>query len=89
MKRLDSREERLRKAGVTFGPMETEETLMHQYLKKKSDNDSFKKVIQDQINSQMNSNQQQYQREIEMEKHNVNSAIKTVSAQNRSKQQEK
>jgi hypothetical protein len=52
IKRLESREERLRKAGVSFGPIETEETLMHQMLKKKKDNDTAKDALLNQISDQ-------------------------------------
>lgn len=49
MKRLESREERQKKAGVTFGPIETEETLMHQKMKKKRDIETTKILLNSQI----------------------------------------
>lgn len=52
MKRLESREERLKRAGVTFGPIETEETLMHQKIKKMRDIENTKTLLNSQIDEQ-------------------------------------
>lgn len=49
MKRLESREERQKKAEVTFGPIETEETLLLQLMKKKRDIENTKTLLNSQI----------------------------------------
>ena len=48
-KRLESQEERRRRAGVSFGPIETEETLLHQRMKKIQDVNATKVDLNDQI----------------------------------------
>ena len=59
---------------VTFGPKETEETLIFQHLKKQSDIENLRKNLNEQIEYDLQGEAAKYHKSIEMEKHNVEMA---------------
>ena len=56
---------------ATFGPKETEETLIFQHLKKQSDMENLRKNLNEQIEYDLQGEQAKYHKAIEMEKFNV------------------
>ena len=60
--------------GVTFGPKETDQTIVYQKLKKQHDMEEQRKELQDQILANKEKDYVAYQKQIQMEKANVQKA---------------
>lgn len=73
---------------MTFGPKETDETLIYQQLKKEQDKAIMAENLKKQINSNTIDSHAHKLREIYMDKHNVTLANREVTNQNIYEQQE-
>ena len=60
--------------GVTYGPKETDQTRVYQKLKKQHDMEEQRKELQDQILANKEKDYVAYQKQIQMEKANVQKA---------------
>lgn len=67
--------------GITFGPKETDQTIIYQKLKKKHDQERQRKELKDQILQHKQNDLNAYQRQIEIERENVSKAQLEVSKQ--------
>ena len=82
-RKLISREKKINtQDNMTFGPKETDQTLIYQQLKKEQDKALMAENLKAQINSNTIDSHAHKLREIYMDKHNVNLANREVTNQN-------
>lgn len=71
-RRLQSREKRVKpNTELTFGPKETDQTLLYTQLKRQNEKAMINQELKNQIQGHMTEEQARKQREIHMEKNNV------------------
>ena len=82
-KRQKSKEARrdIKGKGVSYGPGETEETMLFGQLKKQQTIDEVKNGLTDQIENQHNEKVIRARKQIHMEKHNLSKVLDIINNQ--------